>query len=593
MLHKNLLKYVFIISCSIAIIYPLVNIYIIFPLFRHLLIEHIEEEAAYLAKSLSSIVVSENNELKNPAEFRERIETVEEDFKLERLKVFSARGEIIYSSDPADIGKLNEKSYFYDIVAHGDIYTKLVQSGTQTLEDRTVKADVIETYVPIMNDSTFVGAFEIYYDVTRKNEALNKVAFNSSLLSFGVVFGFFILTIIVLFKADRSNEKMPRGELPVILQLPFYLLIFLIGAIFVSESLVMFFLHKISPQSNLIEALVDAGMLVMIISPFLYLFLLNPLTLHMKKRQRAEEELRKSHHDLEVRVQNRTLELTAKNNQLAQEITVRKRIEVEREQLILDLQGALAKVNTLTRNLEEANARLTELNAKKSDFIAMISHELRTPMTSIKGAMDYITTKLPMISKSNKDSGDLMEFFGVIRKNTDRLISMVNDTLDLERIESGVSDLQFNQIDLVPLIKEVISLQSIASKRNITFKLISQSKVLVFADEDMIRQVLINLVSNALNYSPDNSEIQIAVTEAGDIITVSIKDEGPGIPVEAREKIFDKFYTVGKGHGTGLGLAICRGIIEAHKGIIKVSGNSGGKGNEIYFTLPASGEGGI
>ncbi len=589
MLNRNLLKYIFIISCAIAIIYPLVNIYIIFPSFQQLLIQHTEEEAAYLAKSLASIVVSENNELKNPAEFTERIGRVKEDYNLEKLKVFSAKGEIIYSSDPNDIGKLNKKNYFFEVVAKGNTYTKIVQSGTKTLEDRTVKSDVVETYVPIMNDSGFVGAFEIYYDVTLINDALNNVAFNSSLISFALVFGFFVLTTVVLFKADRTDHNLETGKLPVIFQMPFYLLIIIIGAIFISESIVMFFLHIISPQSNLIEAMVDAALLVMIISPFLYFFLLNPLTLHMTKRQQAEEELRKSHNELEMRVKERTLELTEKNSQLGQEITERKRIEGEREQLILELKGALTKVKTLSGSLEEANESLLELNEKKSEFIVTISHELRTPMTSIKGAMDYITTKLPMISKNDKDTADLMEFFGVIKKNADRLTRLVNDTLDLERIESGIVDLHLSQIELITLIKEVIiSLQSIASRRNITFKLIANSEVLVFADEDRIRQVTINLLSNALNYSPDNAEVQITVAEAGHVITVHIKDEGPGIPVGVQEKIFDKFFTVGNNHGTGLGLPICKGIIEAHKGIIKVSDNSGHKGTEIYFTLPKS-----
>jgi signal transduction histidine kinase len=288
----------------------------------------------------------------------------------------------------------------------------------------------------------------------------------------------------------------------------------------------------------------------------------------MTKRKRAEEALRKSHNELEMRVKERTLELTEKNNQL---------------------RDALIKVKTLSRSLEEANERLVDLNEKKSDFIVMMSHELRTPMTSIKGAMDYLTTKLSMISGNDKDTEDFMEFLGVINNNADRLIRLVNDTLDLERIESGIVDLHLSQIDLINLIKEVIiSLQSIASKRNTAFNLIANSEVLVCADEDRIRQVLINLVSNALNYSPDNTEVQITVTEADETITVYIKDEGPGIPAEVQEKIFDKFFTAGKKHGTGLGLAICRGIIEAHKGIIKVSDNPGDKGSEIYFTLPRS-----
>jgi signal transduction histidine kinase len=167
------------------------------------------------------------------------------------------------------------------------------------------------------------------------------------------------------------------------------------------------------------------------------------------------------------------------------------------------------KIHLATGSLEEANVRLAELNEKKSDFIAKISHELRTPMTSIKGAMDYLSARLPMIPGCNKDAGDLMEFLDVIRKNADRLIRMVNDTLDIERIESGMFDLHLTQLDIIALIKEVIlTFQTLATERNITFKILAGPEVIVPADEDGIRQVLINLVSNAMNYSPDNSTLQ-------------------------------------------------------------------------------------
>jgi signal transduction histidine kinase len=154
-----------------------------------------------------------------------------------------------------------------------------------------------------------------------------------------------------------------------------------------------------------------------------------------------------------------------------------------------------------------------------------------------------------------------------------------------------VFDLHIEQVDLLALIKEVIiSFQSIASERNITFKIVASPKVTVNADEDRIRQVLINLVSNAINYSPENAEIQFTVIESDKEIKIVLKDEGPGIPVEVQEKIFDKFYTIGKRYGTGLGLAICRGIIEAHKGEIKVL-KEVAKGSAIYFTIPKNGKG--
>ncbi|RJQ44402.1 MAG: DUF3365 domain-containing protein [Nitrospiraceae bacterium] len=247
------------------------------------------------------------------------------------------------------------------------------------------------------------------------------------------------------------------------------------------------------------------------------------------------------------------------------------------------------KVQAATKSLEEANARLTELNERKSDFIAKISHELRTPMTSIKGAMDYLHARIPTISRSSGDTEEIMEFLEVVKKNSDRLIRMVNDTLDLERIESGMFDLHYSQVKMLSLIKEVIiSFQTITAARGITFQIVSVPATAVSADQDRIRQVLINLVSNAINFSPDNSEIRITVTETDRSVIVTIRDQGPGIPQEVREKIFDKFYTVGNRYGTGLGLAICKGIIEAHKGEIRVA-DTGEKGAGICFTLPRKG----
>lgn len=114
MLYKKTLKYIFIISFAIAVIYPLVNIHLIFPSFRQLLVKNTEDEAVRVAKSLSSMVMSGDNKLKKPAEFSGEIEQAKEDFNLEKLKVFSENGEIIYSADQKDIGAINRRSYFYE-----------------------------------------------------------------------------------------------------------------------------------------------------------------------------------------------------------------------------------------------------------------------------------------------------------------------------------------------------------------------------------------------------------------------------------------------------------------------------------------------
>jgi len=147
-------------------------------------------------------------------------------------------------------------------------------------------------------------------------------------------------------------------------------------------------------------------------------------------------------------------------------------------------------------------------------------------------------------------------------------------------------DLQYENVDLLSLIKEVvISFQSTTNERDITFNIISRPDIHVYADQDRIGQVLINLVSNAINFSPDGSDIRITVNESNDRVSVTIADQGPGIPDKVKGKIFEKFYKVGDKPGTGLGLAISKGIIEAHKGEIRVLENAG-KGGAISFTIP-------
>lgn len=249
--------------------------------------------------------------------------------------------------------------------------------------------------------------------------------------------------------------------------------------------------------------------------------------------------------------------------------------------------GLEEKVRVATKSLEQANARLTELNRKKSDFIAEVSHELRTPLTSIKGAMDYLSSKLAMSSMPGADIDDITDFLNVIRNNADRLIRMVNDTLDLERIESGVVEMHFSDVSIGSLIKDVVTdFHAIAGKKGVAFRAAVPTDVVITADEDMIRQVFINLISNALSVSPENSEIEITVSGTDEPVTVYIKDNGRGIAEYEKERIFDKYYTKrGKG-GTGLGLAICKGIIEAHKGEIGVFNNENNVGSTFYFSLP-------
>jgi len=243
------------------------------------------------------------------------------------------------------------------------------------------------------------------------------------------------------------------------------------------------------------------------------------------------------------------------------------------------------KITTATKELTVKNERLLRLNRAKSDFIANISHELRTPLTSIKGAMDYLSVRLSMHKKGSEE--DMKVFFEVIKKNAERLIRLVNNVLDYERIELGEFEMQFKDINLKDTFEEVITgFTPIAEEKNINIKL-SADDVVVSADEDSMKQVITNLLSNALNFSPKASDIVVTLKEADGYANAGIEDSGRGVAESEKEAIFKQFYTKGVKDGTGLGLAICKGIIEAHNGEIGLRTRDG-KGSYFWFTIPTT-----
>ncbi len=259
------------------------------------------------------------------------------------------------------------------------------------------------------------------------------------------------------------------------------------------------------------------------------------------------------------------------------------------------------RIREATRDLAETNQKLRETNRllsaaseRKSDFIARASHELRTPLTSIKGSMEYVTARLAGLSPQeigNCPQDELRDFFQLINKNTDRLIRMVNTMLDIERIEMGrTTALHRAKLDLVVVIRETVTgLTFLAEEKGVRITTLLPETLPLRADEDRIRQVLTNLLANAVKFSPDQSTVTIRAFPEEGFAVVEVQDQGPGIPVAEREKVFDKFYKLGNKEGSGLGLAICRSIVEAHGGVIGVA-DSRGPGACLYFRLPAGPE---
>ena len=248
------------------------------------------------------------------------------------------------------------------------------------------------------------------------------------------------------------------------------------------------------------------------------------------------------------------------------------------------------KVTERTRELTSALQELQIVSQRKNDFISSVSHELRTPLTSIKGyAAILLTGKL----------GDLPPEIRLrlekINKHSDELVHMVNDLLDIARIESGRQSMKKEELNLKQIAEKIGDLLGVQMKnKDIAFSInIPDEACSVFADRQQIERVFINIVGNAIKFTPANGKITISSQQHKDGIQVDISDTGYGIPENELEAIFEEFYRVDNPinegiKGTGLGLALVKHIIEAHTGKIWVKSKFG-SGSTFSFTLPRTG----
>jgi PAS domain S-box-containing protein len=227
-----------------------------------------------------------------------------------------------------------------------------------------------------------------------------------------------------------------------------------------------------------------------------------------------------------------------------------------------------------------------EVDRMKDELVATVSHELRTPLTSLRGYAELLLSREFPKEKQTK-------FIRIIHDETHRLNKLINDFLDIRRMESGNQHYDFTHLNLLPLIDEVAShFQQTAGNFNWQLQ-IPEGLPPVYADRDRIHQVITNLLSNAVKFTPQGKNITIGARQQGSSVVLWVKDEGPGIPKYDQANLFDKFYraTVSDQHklqGSGLGLSIVKEIINAHEGRVWLESQSG-KGTTFYFSLPTAG----
>jgi len=264
---------------------------------------------------------------------------------------------------------------------------------------------------------------------------------------------------------------------------------------------------------------------------------------------------------------------------------------------VLEERQRFVRLKDFADKLEKANQELRKIDAMKSEFVSVASHELRTPLAAIKNSV-----QLMLSGKTGEINENQTKFLSMAERNINRLTNILNDLLNLSKIESGKIELKFEDIELKGLIElTASSLRPQADGKSIQIEVeVPEQLPAVYGDPEKIEQILTNIIGNSIKFTAEGGKILITAKllspekEGGPRHTVAVyvKDTGIGIPPEHLDSIFEKFHQVeGSLHrsvsGTGLGLAITKGLVEAHQGKIWVESEVG-KGSTFTFTLPIS-----
>ena len=264
-------------------------------------------------------------------------------------------------------------------------------------------------------------------------------------------------------------------------------------------------------------------------------------------------------------------------------------ISIENAQLYAAMHGHMSRIEEQNHELEDANVQINEVSRLKSEFLANMSHELRTPLNSILGFSEILKDNLAGVLSDEQR----VECLEAIHASGEHLLQLINDVLDMSKIEAGRMDLVLEEFAVDSSIREVITVvKSLAGRKNIELSIATEPEdLVVYADKGKFKQVIYNLLSNAIKFTPESGSVFVDTKvreQAGDML-VTVTDTGVGIPAEHIDKIWGEFYMVQGEHqtqkGTGLGLALVRKLVELHGGQIDVFSEED-KGSTFSFTMP-------
>jgi PAS domain S-box-containing protein len=274
-----------------------------------------------------------------------------------------------------------------------------------------------------------------------------------------------------------------------------------------------------------------------------------------------------------------SLHVIASVRDITERKVVEDRIRALREQYT-------AELTIKNEQLEARNREVERANRQKNEFLASMSHELRTPLHTIIGFSELLTEQLegPLGEKQQR-------FVGHILQDARHLLELINEILDISKIESGRLELKRESFDFGQCVEEVLAgIRHQAAAKNITLENKNRFHDSLYADRLRVKEILYNLLSNAVKFTPESGRVWVEAFSEGDALHVSVCDTGIGIPEKEHPSIFEKFYQVGDAsggtrEGTGLGLPITKHLVELHGGSISVESRPG-QGSRFHLTLP-------
>ena len=574
------LRNILLASLMIVIVLPLYDILFIYPAFNELLTNDKRTDAIRIARHLSSILVSRQTELTKDglhahlSEEMEQLKKARNDFELIKLKFFSKSGEIIFSSDPKDVGNINNEKYFREIVAHGKVYAEVIQKDSESLEGQKMPADVVETYVPLMRDKAFLGAFEIYYDITAKKAELDFLLSHSSTVLLTSAFALLLVIIITLLRENRTITERNRAETEL------------------RKSEERFRETTDLLPSIICETTID-GTISYLNKAGLETFAYPQITLdegtkfidlvHPEDRKKAAQHINSIIHGQKlVPTECRIIRENGSGRFALVNLA-----PMSKEGRIVGLRASITDI-TEQKNIQ---ARLQE--SQKMEAIATlaggIAHEFNNALCAVIPNIDLLKTKVPHNEEINKHTQP-------IQSSAQRMAHLTSQLLAYARggkyRPQQISLNKFVQ-DTLPFIKHLIKAGIVVETD------LAEDSCYVEADLTQMQMVLLAIMVNAAEATEAAGCIRLTTRrqeidgefakshpdlKPGSYVSLTIEDNGSGMSEETRIRVFEPFFTT-KFQGRGLGMAAVYGIVKNHNGLAMVDSELG-KGTVVRIYLP-------